>query len=329
MSKKVPLTLACGDYEIVRALKEGSVQADGIELTVLTAMDSTTRHWRFLRNRDFDVAEVSCSSYLVARDQDLPFRAIPVFLHRRFRHGFIFINTEKGIEKPADLIGSRIGVKQFQSSANLWMRGILEHEHGVPHRSVEWFAELDESIEFTPPPDLKLTRLADDKSVEAMLANGELDALLHPDLIKPLLDKDPRVGRLFPDVKAAEIAFYRKTGIFPIMHVMGIRQEIIDRHPWVPLNLYHAFNEAKAVAMRRMENPRIVPLAWYREAWEEQEEILGSDPWQYGLGESNRKQLETLVGYSHEQGMIKRLIPLDELFVNVTQGRKRGDEFRI
>ena len=329
MSRKIPLTLACGDYEIVRALKEGSVQADGIELTVLTAMDSTTRHWRFLRNRDFDVAEVSCSSYLVARDHDLPFRAIPVFLHRRFRHGFIFINTTKGIEKPADLIGRRIGVKQFQSSANLWMRGILEHEYGVPHRSIEWFAELDESIEFTPPPDLKLTRLAHDESVEAMLAEGSLDALLHPDLIKPLLDKDPRVARLFPDVKAAEIAFFRKTGIFPIMHVMGIRQEIIDRYPWVPLNLYHAFNESKAAAMRRMENPRIVPLAWYREAWEEQEEILGTDPWQYGLGEGNRKQLEILVGYSHEQGMIRRRIPLDELFVNVTQGRKRGDEFRI
>jgi 4,5-dihydroxyphthalate decarboxylase len=329
MSRKIPLTLACGDYEIVRALKEGSVQPDGIELTVLTDMDSTTRHWRFLRNRDFDVGEVSCSSYLVSRDQDLPFEAIPVFLHRRFRHGFIFINTTKGIEKPADLIGRRLGVKQFQSSANLWMRGILEHEHGVPHRSVEWFAELDESIEFDMPADLKLTRLPDDKSVEVMLADGELDALLHPDLIRPLLDKDPRVGRLFPNVKQAEVAYYNKTGIFPIMHVMGIQREIVEKYPWVPINLYHAFNEAKALAMARMENPRIVPLAWYREAWEEQEEIMGRDPWEYGLGENNRKQLEILVGYSHEQGLIKRRMPLDELFLNVFQGRKRGDEFRI
>ncbi len=329
MTKKVPLTLAIGDYEIVRALKEGDVQADGIELTVLTAMDSTTRHWRFLRNRDFDVGEVSCSSYLVSRDQGMPFQAIPVFLHRRFRHGFIFINTTKGIEKPADLIGGRIGVKQFQSSANLWMRGILEHEYGVPHKSLEWFAELDESIEFSVPPDLKLTRLADDASVEDMLAEGELDALMHPDLIKPLVNRDPRVARLFPDFKQEEIAYYRNTGVFPIMHVLGIRQDIIDAHPWVPVNLYHAFNEAKAIAMKRMENPRIVPLAWYREAWEEQEEILGPDPWQYGLTISNRAQLEMLVGFSHEQGLISRRIPLDELFVNVTQGRKRGDEFRI
>jgi 4,5-dihydroxyphthalate decarboxylase len=329
MTKKIPLTLAIGDYEIVRALKEGQVEPDGIELTVLTNMDSTTRHWRFLRNQDFDVAEASCSSYLVSRDQGLPFQAIPVFLHRRFRHGFIFINTTKGIKKPTDLIGKKVGVKQFQSSANLWMRGFLEHEYGVPHQSMDWFAELDESIEFTPPEGLKLTRLPDDKSVEAMLAEGELDALLHPDLIKPLLDKDPRVGRLFPNVKQEEVAYYKKTGIFPIMHVMGIRQDIVDKYPWVPLNLYHAFNESKALAMKRMENPRIVPLAWYREAWEEQEEIMGTDPWEYGLGEANRSQLEKLVGYSHEQGLIKRQIPLDELFLDMSQGRKRGDEFRI
>ncbi len=329
MSKKLQLTLAIGDYEIVRALREGTVQPDGIELNVLTNMDSTTRHWRFLRNQDFDVAEVSCSSYLVARDHDMPFEGIPVFLHRRFRHGFMFINTTKGIEKPTDLIGCRMGTKQYQSSAQLWMRGILEHEYGVPHRSMEWFSELDESIEFSPPPDLKLTRLAHEKSVEDMLAEGELDALLHPDLIKPLINRDPRVGRLFPDFKQEEIAYYKKTGVFPIMHVMGIRQDIIDAHPWVPVNLYHAFNEAKAIAMKRMENPRIVPLAWYREAWEEQEEILGPDPWQYGLTESNRAQLEMLVGFSHDQGLISRRIPLDELFVNVTQGRKRGDEFRI
>lgn len=328
MSKKLPLTLAIGDYEIVRALKEGTVEPDGIELTVLTAMDSTTRHWRFLRNEDFDVAEVSISSYLVARDQGMPFEGLPVFLHRRFRHGFMFINTTKGIEKPTDLIGCKMGVKQYQSSAQLWMRGILEHEYGVPHRSMEWFSELDESIDFTPPPDLKLTRLADNQSVETMLAEGELDALLHPDLIKPLVDKDPRVGRLFPNFKEEEIAFYKKTSIFPIMHVMGLRREIVEKYPWVPINLYHAFNQSKAIAMKRMVNPRIVPLAWYRETWEEQEEILGPDPWEYGLTENNRNQLEKLVDYSHEQGMIQRQIPLDELLIDISQGRKRGVEFR-
>jgi len=326
---KVPLTLACGDYEIVRPLKEGIVQPDGIELTVLTKMDSTTRHWRFLRNQEFDMAEVSWSSYLVARDQGFSFAAIPVFLHRRFRHGFIFINTSKGITKPADLAGRKIGLKQYQATAIVWMRGILEHEYGVPHKSIEWFTELDESIEFSPPPDLKLTRLPHEKSVESMLATGELDAVLHPDLIRPLVKKDPRVGRLFPDYRAEEIAYYKKTGIYPIMHVLGIKQEIIDRHPWVPINMYRAFEEAKAIAMKRMENPRIVPLVFYREAWEEQEAIFGPDPWEYGLGERNRHTLETLISYSHEQGMIRKRIPLEQLFIDVSQGRKRGDVFRF
>lgn len=329
MSKKIPLTLACGDYEIVRALKEGTVTPDGIDLTVLTDMDSTTRHWRFLRNRDFDMAETSASSYVVARDNGFPITAIPVFLHRRFRHGFVFINTKKGITKPTDLIGKRVGIKSFLVTAVHWMRGILEHEYGVPHRSIEWAAELDEDVDFTPPPGLELTRLPHDKSVETMLAEGELDAVIHSSIIKPFAAKDPRVARLFPAYKQEEIRFYKKTGIFPIMHVMGIKQEIVERHPWVPINMFHAFNRSKEIAMKRLRNPRIVPLAWYQEAMEEQEQILGPDPWEYGLTERNTKTLEMLAGFSHSMGLTRRPWKLDELFVNVFQGRKRGDEFRI
>jgi 4,5-dihydroxyphthalate decarboxylase len=327
--KKLSLTLACGDYEVVRALKEGSVEPDGIELNILTEMDSTTRHWRFLRNRDFDVAETSASSYIVGRDQGMPITALPVFLHRRFRHGFVFINTTKGITKPTDLVGRRLGIKSFLVTAGHWMRGILEHEYGVPHKSVEWFAELDEDIDFKPHPDLTITRLPYDKSVETMLAEGELDALIHSDIIKPMEAGDPRVGRLWPNYKTEEIRYYKKTGIFPIMHVMGIKQEIVDRYPWVPINLFQAFEASKTIAMRRMENPRIVPLAWYMEAWEEQEKLLGPDPWEYGLTDRNRHALETLAGYSYEQGLTKRKWTPDELFVSVFQGRKRGDEFRI
>jgi len=327
--KKIELTLACGDYELVRPLKEGLVRPDGIDLVVLTDMDSTTRHWRFLRNAEFDMAETSASSYVVARDKGLPITALPVFLHRRFRHGFVYINTSKGIEKPTDLIGRKVGIKSFLVTAGHWMRGILEHEYGVPHKSIDWYAELDEDIEFTPPSDLRLTRLPDDKSVETMLAEGELDAVIHSSLIKPILEKDPRVARLFPDFKAEEQSYFRKTGIFPIMHVLGIKQEIVEKYPWVPINMYHAFNRSKAMAMKRMQNPRIVPLAWYREAWEEQEEVLGTDPWEFGLTERNRHTLETLAGYSHEQGLIRSPARMEDLFVDVSQGRKRGDEFRI
>lgn len=328
MPSDIKLTLACGDYEIVRAIKEGTVKPDGIDLTILTKMDSSTRHWRFLRNNEFDVAELSSSSYLIARDQGMPIESLPVFLHRRFRHGFVFINTKKGIKEPKDLIGKKIGVKSYQVSAILWLRGILEHEYGVPHTSCEWFSEIDEDVAFTPPPELKLTRLPDDKSVEKMLVAGELDAVLHPDLIEPILEKNPNVGRLFPDYKNDEIAYYKKTKIFPIMHVMGIRKEIVDRHPWIPVELYKAFEAAKTIGMKRMENPRIAPIAWYREAWEEQEEILGPDPWEYGLTEKNRHNLETLITYSHEQGMMKRKMPLEELFLNCGQGHKRGG-FRV
>ena len=329
MAKKIPLTLACGDYEIIRALKEGEVEPDGIDLTVLTEMDSTTRHWRFIRNRDFDMAETSASSYIVAKDQGEAVTALPVFLHRRFRHGFVFVNTTKGIKSPQDLIGRRVGIKSYLVTAGHWMRGILEHEYGVPHRSLEYFAELDEDIDFAPHPDLKITRLPHAKSAETMLAEGELDAVIHSSIIKPFAAGDARVARLFANYRDEEVAYYRKTGIFPIMHVLGIKQEIVDQHPWVPINMYHAFQRAKALAMQRMANPRIVPLAWYREEWEAQEAILGPDPWEYGLGERNRHTIETLAGYSHEQGLTRRRLGADDLFVSVFQGRKRGDEFRI
>ena len=251
---KLPLTLACGDYEIVRALKEGTVKPEGIDLNVLTGMDSTTRHWRFLRNGDFDVAEVSGSSYLVARDQGMAVDAIPVFLHRRFRHGFIFINTTKGIRKPSDLAGRKIGLKQFQSTALVWLRGILQHEYGVPLESIEWFCELDETINFDGASRLNIVRLPHDSSVEQMLAEGELDALLHPDLIRPLLDKDPRVARLFPDYRQEELGYYQKTGIFPIMHVLGIKREIVEKNPWVAINLFQAFDEVnESIAMKRLD----------------------------------------------------------------------------
>ena len=234
MPKKLALTLACGDYEIVRPLLNEKVEVDGVDLTFLTDMDSATRHWRFLNSGEFDIAELSSSSYLAARDNDLPFRAIPVFLHRRFRHGFMFINTSKGISKPADLKGRKIGVKTLMTSAVLWMRGILQHEYGVPLNSIEWVAEIEDDVKVTLPQDTKYSCLSNDKSVESMLAEGELDAVFHSDLIKPFVARNPRVARLFPDHKAEEMAYFKRTGIFPIMHVLGIRKSLADEHPCSP-----------------------------------------------------------------------------------------------
>jgi 4,5-dihydroxyphthalate decarboxylase len=316
MSNKLQLTLACGDYESIRGLKEGTVKPDGIELTVLTDMTSDIRHWRMIRNREFDVAELSMSNYLMAKYTGLPFAAIPVFLHRRFRHGFVFLNATKNIRKPADLIGKRVGLRNFQATANLWIRGILEHEYQLPHRSIQWFKQDEEEVEWTPPSGLNIQRVAAGKNVEQMLVEGELDALIHPEVIQPILAKDQRVSRLFPAYRELEIEYFKRTGIFPIMHTTAIKQEVVEKYPWVPINLMQALEEAKKSAYKRMENPRIVPLAWFRHFLEEQDEILGADPWAYGLGDSNRKNLETLMQYSQEQGLLGRKMSLDELFIN-------------
>ena len=320
MSKKLHLTLACGDYEIVRPLIEGTVQPDGIELTVLTDMTSDIRHCRMIREREFDIAELSMSNYLAAKFRGQSFIAIPVFLHRRFRHGFTFINTSKGIHKPTDLIGKKVGLRNFSATSNLWIRGILEHEFQVPHKKVHWYKQDEEEVEIVLPKDLSLQKIAPGKSVERMIVEGELDALIHPELITPILDRDPRVGRLFPNYKELEIAYYHRTGIFPIMHTTAIKQEVVERHPWVPANLFQAFEKAKEIAYKRMENPRRVALAWFRHALEEQEEILGRDPWVYGLGAANRKNLETLMQYSQEQGFIGGKMALEDLFAEVGAG---------
>ena len=322
MSQKLHLTLATGDYEIVRAIKEGIVKPDGIELTVLTDMDTATRQWRMTRNREFDICEFSWSSYLLAKDKGTDLTAIPVFLHRRFRHGFIFINANKGIKKPTDLIGRDVGLKNYQATAHVWIRGILEDEFQVPFKEINWKAERAEDVPFTPPPGLSFERTPKGKRVETMLADGELDALIHPDIPSQILDKDPRVTRLFNNYKELEVAYFRRTGIFPIMHTTVIKQEIVDQYPWVPMNMLVAFEKAKQWAYGKLENPRRVPLAWFRDAQEEQEEILGTDPWIYGLNEANRKNVEALIRYSFHQGMISREPSVNDLFDKSTCGEE-------
>ena len=326
MAGKLRLTVACGDYEIVRALKEGAVQADGIELVMLTGMGPRERHWRMARKAEFDVCELNVGAYFMERDHGAPFTAIPVFLHRRFRHGFLFVNAAAGIRAPKDLIGKKIGGTNFQPASNIWMRGILEEEYGLPHRQVTWVVERSEDVEFAPPKDLRIEMIAPGKKLDEMLAEGEIPAMLSPDLPKLFLEGDRRIVRMFPSYKEIELDYFRKTGIFPIMHVNTIKQEIVDRYPWVPTNLVKAFEAAKQIAYRRIANPRVVPLAWVRTAVEEQEQVLGPDPWAYGLGAANRKNLETVLRYTHQQGMISRTRPLDELFADTDLGDAGGSD---
>jgi len=321
---KLKLTVACGDYEIVRPLVDGTVKADGIELIMLTGMGSRERHWRMARKTEFDVCEINIGGYLMGRDRGEALAAIPVFLHRRFRHGFVFVNAKSGIRAPRDLIGKRIGGTNFQPASNIWMRGILEEYYGVPHRQCTWVVEREEDFEFTPPSDLHIEMIPQHKRLDVMLAEGEIPAMLSPDLPKLFLEGDRRIVRLFPNYKDIEIEFFKKTGIFPIMHVTAVRRDIIDKYPWVATNLVKAFEEAKALAYRHAANPRTTPLAWVRTAWEEQQQVLGHDPWAYGLGDANRKNLETVLRYCHQQGLISRPPKLDELFADTDLGDAGG-----
>ena len=323
---KLRLTVAAGDYDIVRPLKEGLVEAAGLELIFLTDMGPRERHWRLARKHEFDICEENVGAYFIARDQKHAITAIPVFLHRRFRHGFVFINTAAGIKSPKDLIGKQIGGTNFMPAGNIWMRGILEERYGLPHRTVTWVTDRSEDIAFEAPSDLRIEMKRSAKSLNDMLAGGDIPAMISPTIPRPFVMGDKRVARLFPDYKQVEIDYYRETGIFPIMHVTTIRQEIVDKYPWVTTNLVKAFEASKQLAYQRVKNPRMVPLAWVRTAVEEQQDILGPDPWQYGLTDANRKNLETIQRYVHQQGMVSKLRPLEELFDDTDLGDSVGLE---
>ena len=342
MEEKLRLTVACGDYEIVRAIKEGTVKADGLDLVMLTGMGPRERHWRMARHSEFDICEANVGAYFMERDHAalaseasgqrgnsivrVALTGIPVFLHRRFRHGFLFVNAKAGIREPKDLIGKKVGGTNFQPASNIWMRGILEEEYGLPHRQVTWVVERSEDVAFTPPKDLRIEMVAPGKKLDVMLAEGEIPAMLSPEIPRLFLQGDKRIVRLFPNYKDIELGYFRKTGIFPIMHVTTIKQEIVDKYPWVPTNLVKAFEEAKNIAYRRIANPRMVPIAWVRTALEEQEEVLGTDPWAYGLTPANRKNLETVLRYTHQQGMIGKMMPLDSLFADTDLGDAGGPD---
>ena len=313
MGRKLRLTVACGDYEIVRALKEGTVKADGLELIFLTGMGSREFISRMTRRLEFDVAEIGVTTYVTSKTQGGPLTAIPVFLHRRFRHGFVFTNTAGGVHAPKDLVGKKVG-GNIGPAANAWIRGILDEHYGVSHERYVWVCEPREATEFPNRARIPMELAPANLSLEDMLVEGKLAALISPALPRALLNGDTRIGYLFPDYKEVELDYFKKTGIFPIMHLVAVKQEIIDKYPWVATNLVAAFEQSKQIAYRRLLNPRIVPMAWYTWAQQEQKRILGPDPWAYGLNAANRNNLDTLLRYMAKQGLVERKVSVDELF---------------
>ena len=307
--------MACGDYEIIRALKDGTVQADGLELVVLTSHGPRERHWRMARNLEYDVCEFNVGAYFMAREHGVAVTSIPVFLHRRFRHGFAFVNVNAGIKSPKDLIGKRVGGTNFQPAGNIWLRGILEEQYGVPHQSITWVVDRSEDVEFTPPPGLKIEMIPAGNHMDTMLAEGEIPAMINPYI--PQADRQWRpagVAICFPTTKTVEREYFQQTGIFPIMHVTVIKQEIVDKYPWAAVSLAKAFEKAKQLCYQRVVNPRIVPLAWFAHQWQEERKVLGADPWVYGLGEANRKNLETVIRYCYQQGLTRKRGPSTNCF---------------
>ncbi len=308
------LTLACGDYELTRPLTDGTVKPEGIIFVADTRYGARDRHWAMAKHNAYDVCEFNAPAYFMARDRGYPWTAIPVFAHRRFRHGFIFVNPERGIREPRDLIGRRVGGTNFQPAGNVFMRGILEEEYGVPHDSITWVTERGEDIDFEPHPGLRIEPIKEGQSLDQLLLDGEIDARLEPEYPAPFLAGDPRCVQLFSDPKPVEIDYYKRTGIFPIMHVTVVKQEVVDKHPWVVGSLMAAFEKAKTIAMKRVENPRVNPLAFWAHAWFEQRRLMGPDPWKYGLGPENRKTLDKAIAYTRMQGLISRTWTCDELF---------------
>ena len=316
---RLQLTLACGDYDLTQPLTDGTVRPRGIDLVVVT-LPSPERHWRMLRHEEFDVCELSMASYLVERSRGERFVAIPVFPHRRFRHSYVFVNADKGIEGPQDLAGRRVGLRTFQNTAGVWVRGMLQHDYGVDLGSIQWVTQDEEDVPIDAVRRFRVERVPQGTTIDEMLVRGELDAVIYPDTLPSFERQVPSVRRLFRDARAEEEAYYRRTGIFPIMHTVVVKGSVIERWPWVAVNLLEAFELAKQECYRRLRDPRRVSLAWALHLLEEQRRILGPDPWAYGL-EPNRRAIETIALYAYEQGLTERLVTPEELFFPSTLER--------
>jgi 4,5-dihydroxyphthalate decarboxylase len=315
------LTMACWNYDRTRALMEDRVPIDGVELTYLNLPVEET-FFRMLRHREFDVAELSLSSYTLSLFRaDSPFIAIPVFPSRYFRHSCIYVNADSGIREPRDLIGKRVGNPEYQMTAPVWIRGILSDEYGVPVTSVSYLSGGEEQpgrtekIPLSLPPEIRLEAIPSDKTLSRMLETGEIDALYTARAPSTFYNGSGKVRRLFEDYQTVEREYYRKTRIFPPMHIIAIRRDVYERNRWVAQSLLKAFIAAQkeVYAELRETGALMHMLPWLTSHVEETESLMGRDFWPYGY-EPNIHALSTFLRYHHEQGLSKRLLTPKELF---------------
>ena len=314
------LTLACRDYDHTRALMDGTVPVEGVELKYLAVAPPSAIFLRMLRHEEFDACEMSLSNYLIALDhKDRRFVGIPVFPSRVFRHSNIWINSKGAISEPRDLIGKRVGIPDYSMTALLFVRGMLQHQYGVAPEDIHWLRSRSEHVPIKVPPAIRIDNIPPDQTLDGLLEDGKIDAMVSTSLPQTVRNGSTRIKRLFPDVRQAEAAYFRQTGIFPIMHLIVIRRAIYEKHPWIAQTLYKAFCEAKDLCLRELYDTNVlrISLPWTAAEYEEIRELMTDDYWPYGLA-PNRGNLETLHGYLHEQGLIKQRLDLDALFAPQT-----------
>ena len=323
----ITLDLGCGDYDIVRPLKDGRVRAEGMEINFITINRPPEVHWRMGVHSEFDAAEMSFGSFVAGMARgDFPFVGIPAFVYRKFRHSCAYVNVAAGINRPEDLKGKRVGVPEWQMTATVWLRGFIQDDFAVRPRDLHWLtgglesSERKEKVSLTLPPEIKIENISAGKNLSDMLVAGEVDALLTAQVPAPYVKRAPQVKRLFANPRQAETEHFRRTGIFPIMHVMVIREEFYRRHPWVAQSLYKALLESKNHCIEAIYRNDAIhsALPWTGQHADEIRELMGKDFWPYGV-EANRHALETFLRYSAEQGLTANKLTVEELFSKETQ----------
>lgn len=323
------LTIACGPYDRMDGIRSGAVQIEGIDATYVAIQSPPEIFARMMKTQAFDVSEMSLSSYLSARARgEFPFVALPVFPSRVFRHGNIFISKKSGITTPQDLKGKRVGTFGYRQTASVWIRGILADEYNVDAASMRWVEggldtpwQGDSSKDAHPIPGIRFERAPDHTTLSDMLANGEIDALIGA-RIPPSLGRSSNVARLFPNQREVERDYFKRTGIFPIMHTLVIREDLYKAKSWIGVSLYKALVASKELAMREMRFSGAMRymLPWLYDDIEEIDELFGGDPMPYGL-EPNRKTLEIFARYLVAQGLLDRKVDIDEMFVPIVEER--------
>jgi 4,5-dihydroxyphthalate decarboxylase len=318
---RLRLNLACWNYDRTRALADGLVQPDGIDLNYIN-LEVEETFFRMLRNREFEVAEMSLSSYTVSLGQEKPpFIAIPIFPSRFFRHSCIFVSAKSGIREPKDLIGCKMGVPEYQMTAPVWIRGILQDEYGVAADAVDYYTGgeeqpgREEKLKLSLPANFRMHAIGPDKTLSQMLAEGEIDALQSARAPSTLHSRPTDVKRLFENYTEIERAYYRRTKIFPIMHTVVIRRDVYEANPWVAQSLCKAFTLAQRHTYEGLMQTAALStmLPWLVSHVEETRREMGDDWWAYGFA-ANRHVLDTFLRYHHEQGLSRRRLAPEDLF---------------